>query len=270
MDPHAPAIPKHLIEGYAPPHGSPLATIDLGGGRHARAYMEGRELRHARYVEGRSGALYDERAPSALIEAIEGQLALPAAQRGEIRIFLGDRDSGADWLSGHNARGVLARPVTFGPAPAPQRMPRLAIAEPGQNGILTELPCECIVRLTLDGQQLYRHPDYHFPAIVGATGDRSRPFGVFADGAVRAFFTTEAHRYAWLAFMEGSRPTPTPGEGALAIAADDLRRARLRVERMEALGEVQARHPIPQLRPEPASAPLAGGQALVRRGGLAR
>lgn len=115
----------------------------------------------------------------------------------QIRIFLGDTETGRDWLEEYDVLGHIGR--STGWLKCPLLIKARACAGPA---ILTA----CIVRL-LDvktRRELYRHPAYHQPQLsIEAIGQGPYKASVLVNSKLHARFKNEAAAARWVAFMCG-------------------------------------------------------------------
>jgi hypothetical protein len=164
------------------------------------------------YWRSGTGTYYHAETPQALAnlldtliaEAIaEGKAGRRPLSTSTLRLFLGDRETGRDWLEEERVRGYLAQMDSTLALPLliASRLP------PTGDAFLDH----CIVRLQINDVDVWRHPNYHLPELtVGQSPFATVPFGVFADGKNVANFYTAAERKHWLAFVRGEAPTPAP------------------------------------------------------------
>lgn len=158
-----------------------------------------------REVAEPSGTYYREGTPRAVIDALER-----ARKDGSrIRLFLGDKDTGAGWNDENDVTGRVGR--TMGHITSPIL---LANARSMGGGIILT---DCIVRLLVDGKEVYRHPLYKDPVITLEPYDgppilvKGNDVCIPAltvgkiDGKEHAKFTSRAKAERWKAFMEGKR-----------------------------------------------------------------
>ena len=121
-----------------------------------------------------------------------------------IRLFLGDRDTGRDWMEENDVVGLIGRSM------GPMRVP-LLLSGPRSSGggaILTS----CIVRImSANGGVLYEHPSYHHPALRNVPSTGNYPWTTLRqDPETSEWEPTARHSSAekaeaYLAFMLGQR-----------------------------------------------------------------
>lgn len=155
-----------------------------------------------RDVREPSGTYYRDTTPRAVVDALER-----ARVNGRrVRLFLGDSKTGLDWGEENDVCGKIGR--STGEICIP-----LMIANSrsmGGDAIL----CDCIVRLLVDGREVYRHPTYSAPeytvseiqpgAMVGTVDLRAQGYTHTVSGSGANFKSqSKAERYA--AFMRGDR-----------------------------------------------------------------
>lgn len=116
-----------------------------------------------------------------------------------LRLFLGDTETGRDWMDENDVVGRIGRSM------GPMKVPLLiADGEHGGGAILTA----CIVRI-LDAdtlRELYVHPKYQAPVLT-VHPDTSVPkyaFRVDRDDQVQARFRTREQAHGYVAFMLGA------------------------------------------------------------------
>lgn len=122
-----------------------------------------------------------------------------------LRIFLGDPETGRDWLEEFDTIGTIGRSA------GTMKVPLLIADGYGGPAILTD----CIVRLVNPdtGEELYRHPKYHLPRMeltLAADFDQAEGYthsvkAESKDGMMEthANFKSQAEAAHWLAFMSG-------------------------------------------------------------------
>lgn len=122
--------------------------------------------------------------------------------RKPLRVFLGDAQTGRDWMEEHDVMGAIGR--SMGPVKIPLLVTK---GQDGGCGLLTA----CIVRLVDASSMLevYRHPSYHLPAldIVPCTDTKGFVEAVLVNGEVHARFRKAGQAVKWVEFMQGKRKT---------------------------------------------------------------
>lgn len=117
--------------------------------------------------------------------------------RVRVRLFYGDRKTGKDWCEEYDTMGYIGRS-----AGTTVKIPLLINNRnsTGGPGILDG----CIVRMTVDKRDVYRHPKYHIGKITfGPSGYANVPYGVFIDGKNHANFKTQEKAKKWADFIQG-------------------------------------------------------------------
>jgi hypothetical protein len=145
-----------------------------------------------------NGTAYHRETPDAVIQWLE-----TSRQRGQrIRIFYGDVETGRDWMEEYDTIGRVGRSTGDIKIPLLIQNSRSY----GGGAILDH----CIVRITVDKKDVYRHPNYWQPTLeVRESSIDGYQWGVFNTtpglfGEIAAFKTKEqAER--WIAFMKGER-----------------------------------------------------------------
>ena len=136
---------------------------------------------------------FDKRTPQGVRDELErARLSHP---RQRVRIFLGNPD-GTEWAEEYGVTGFVGR--STGTVKIPLLLhTRLSHGGPG---ILDR----CIVRLLVDGREVYRHPTYK---PVKWTIDTGRAH-VLSDGTLHAKCRNLTAAYRLVAFLRGERATP--------------------------------------------------------------
>jgi hypothetical protein len=164
-----------------------------------------------REVREPSGTYYHDTTPRLVIDALEH-----ARENGHrVRLFTGDTNTGKQWFDEYDVCGTVGR--SMGPIKTP-----LLIANSRSTGggaILTD----CIVRLLVNGREVYRHPKYKTPVFsireIGPDEmpptDRCYPkhslrsmgytHAADIDGKNHANFKSLAKAQRWVEFMQGKR-----------------------------------------------------------------
>lgn len=157
---------------------------------------------HFTDVATADGTFYRDTTPKPVVEALEA--ARKAHKR--VRLFLGDRETGKQWMDEYGVTGYVAR--SMGPVMIPILLP--STRSHGGGAIL----CDCIVRLLVEGREVYRHPEYKVPELsvgydnpefVSDEGKKKYPYYVKNSGDEIARFKTESKARRWVAFMKGER-----------------------------------------------------------------
>lgn len=118
----------------------------------------------------------------------------------KLRIFLGDHETGNDWMEEHDALGRIGQSTGFLKVP-------LIIENQSDCGGPAILDAS-IVRIidATSKRELYRHPTYRMAKLeIAPSGDDKLPYQVTADGEFHARFKTMTKAQNWVAFMEGTR-----------------------------------------------------------------
>jgi hypothetical protein len=126
-----------------------------------------------------------------------------------VRLFLGDRETGREWHDEWHVAGTIGR--SMGPLKVP-----LLIANKRSSGGGAIL-CDCIVRLLVNGREVYRHPKWKASEFAVAEIDDKETAGkvnLRADGYTHcatingervANFKSRQAADRWCAFMKGER-----------------------------------------------------------------
>ena len=153
---------------------------------------------------------YSEDTPEAVKNIIENVMHTDR----RVRLFYGDTERadfesvhgrspipGRDWGEENNVTGTIGR--STGEKPIPILMSN--IRSSGGGAILTD----CIIRMFVDGREVYRHPTYHSVFETATVRKSELPeyshAVVLVDGSEEARFHSEKSAVNWLAFMQGKR-----------------------------------------------------------------
>jgi hypothetical protein len=150
-----------------------------------------------RDVREPSGTYYHDTTPRAVVQALEAAMQSGA----KVRLFLGEAKTGQDWLSEWDVYGTVGRSM------GPIKIPLLIKTARSHGG--GAILADCIVRLIVDGREVYRHPGYKVPSIViYHEGKHPRvPWAAKVNGSreVHARFETSAQASRWARFIQGER-----------------------------------------------------------------
>lgn len=152
-----------------------------------------------------SGVYYHHDTPSAVVIALENARLLGK----RIRLWLGDSETGKSWMDDYDVTGWVGNSM------GPIKIPLLIHSSRSHGG--GAISDHSIVRLMVDGREVYRHPKFNQPAFTIGHGwsdeahapkDRmykARSVGVYADGELYCGFDSESKARRWIDFMEGRR-----------------------------------------------------------------
>jgi hypothetical protein len=117
----------------------------------------------------------------------------------QVRLFLGDKETGRDWMEEHDVTGKIGRSTGW-------LKTALLIVKPSDHGGGAIL-ADSIVRMLVKGAEVYRHKHYHCPGMVIVREGKhaSCPIAVEVKGEVHARFSTMEKAQRWRAFMLGER-----------------------------------------------------------------
>jgi hypothetical protein len=157
-----------------------------------------------RDVREPSGTYYHDTTPRPVVQALEAAFA----SKAYVRLFLGDATTGKDWLEENDVAGYLGR--STGPVKV------LLLLKSKQSSGGPAILCDCIVRLLVDGREVYRHPGYVLPTIVIESDPACPEYpwralcGVGRDAVAVEYarFKTQLAAEQWRAFMRGERRAP--------------------------------------------------------------
>jgi len=142
----------------------------------------------------RQETLYDPRTPEPVCRILDSYLR----SRARLRLFLGDEETGRDWLEENDVIGTIGRSM------GPIRIPLLIANSRNSGG--GALLSRCVVRLidVASKRELWRHPRYHQPTLKLVSGlDEGYAEAVLADGKCHAQFRKSGSGARWIAFMRG-------------------------------------------------------------------
>lgn len=119
-----------------------------------------------------------------------------------LRVFLGNAETGRDWLEEFDVVGSIGR--SMGPLKVP-----LLVAKGADGGgaLLTANIVRLVDATSL--REVYRHPAYHLPEfdILPCTDTKGYAEMVQVQGQVHARFRKEGQAAKWVEFMQGKRKT---------------------------------------------------------------
>lgn len=144
-----------------------------------------------------NGTAYDSRTPQAVIDVLER-----ARRDGKrIRVFYGDIDTGRDWLEENDVMGYVGRST------GQYKIPLLITNSKSISG--ASILDHCIVRITIDRREVYRHPSYHVgeltvrPITMRELLEKGYTYAVDVDGRNHANFKIEDKARRFVKFLLG-------------------------------------------------------------------
>lgn len=143
-----------------------------------------------------NGTSYHKDTPKAVVNALERARSSGA----HVRIYLGNQETGKSWHEESDVTGTLGR--STGPIKVP------ILLRTGRSSAGSALLDDSIVRLLVDGKEVYRHPKYKESEYkIEPVGDKhpDYPFSVTIDGEEHARFKTKDKAQRWVDFMSGKR-----------------------------------------------------------------
>lgn len=169
-------------------------TLTLSrSGPDGRVTMRASDVEPAHKVYG--GISYSSRTPGPVVRTCE--TARKTGQR--VRIHLGDRATGRDWLEENDVEG------TIGNSMGPTKIPLLICSRRSSGG--PGLLDDAIVKISTTGKRrrtLYQHPNYHTGKMqIVASSDKEFPAAVNVDGRLHARFKTYELAVKWMSKMGG-------------------------------------------------------------------
>lgn len=166
-----------------------------------------------RDVREPSGTYYHDTTPRPVIDALEAARETGA----KVRLFTGNSKTGEEWFEEYGVYGTVGRSM------GPIKIPLLILTSRSTGG--SAILCDCIVRLLVNGREVYRHPKYKSPVFSireikpdeMAPSNRAYPsktlssmgytHAVDVNGENHASFQSLAKAQRWIAFMKGERMT---------------------------------------------------------------
>jgi len=145
-----------------------------------------------------NGTAYYAETPDAVIQVLEQA----RMSRARIRVFYGDVETGRDWMEEHDVMGTVGRST------GQMKAPIMIHTERSISGPI--ILDNCIVRITIDKRDVYRHPKYNLPELELREHSAPdivpvQPFSVFADGKEQARFKELEQAERWVKFIKGER-----------------------------------------------------------------
>ena len=138
--------------------------------------------------------------------AVRALLDQARVEGTRIRIWLGNTETGKDWGEETDVTGFVGRST------GEQKVPLMLRSKHSSGGC--EILDHCILRIMMDGIDMYRHPNY-IPSVF-VTGRVNMivghdmygyNVGVHKDGEGVANFTIMMGAQRWIEFMTGKRMT---------------------------------------------------------------
>lgn len=163
----------------------------------------------------RTTCVYDVSTPDVVVGWLERCIIDHRNRRDrKVRIFYGDTekgdfekihgrepDPGLDWGEEFGVYGVISRSTGERPIPLLIKTSRSRVGCSIMDG--------CIVRMIVDGAEVYRHPNYHSPfdyaEIKASEMAPEYSHAVIVNEQEHARFKSESSARKWLAFMRGER-----------------------------------------------------------------
>lgn len=126
------------------------------------------------------------------------QLEKARYNKSRIRIFFGDTETGKDWLEENDTIGTIGRST------GNIKIPLLIRTSSNYGG--GALLDHCIVRITVDKWEVYRHENYHLGELTIEDSDiEGYSHSVLVDGEVQANFKTLEKVENYILFLKGER-----------------------------------------------------------------
>lgn len=141
-----------------------------------------------------NGTSYHLETPDDVVQVLEDA----KKNRTRVRIFYGDTKTGLDWMEENDVIGTIGR--SCGTTKIPLLIKNSNSI--GGGAILTN----CIVRITIDKTNVYKHPKYHLPnIIVEENDDNEYKFKVITGDEVRAYCKTRNEADNLVLFIKGEK-----------------------------------------------------------------
>ena len=147
-----------------------------------------------------NGTIYHDGTPLEIVRYLE----CARLNNSSVRLFYGDPKTGVDWGEENDVTGRIGR------SPGLVGVPILLHDSVGLGGGI--IRDNNILRLIVDGDEVYRAPNYRPPVyivVVDPVSDCTGPLfaHVYRDGNNAGNFETEEEARQWIAFMIGERLT---------------------------------------------------------------
>lgn len=145
-----------------------------------------------------NGTFYNNGTPDEVIKILEDS----RINKKRIRIFLGDTKTGKDWTESYDTIGRIGR--SCGEIKIPILIKNRQSL--GGGAILDH----CIVKITINKEVVYQHPEYHLPEFEVKEADEALKekgyfYSVLADGRYDFNCKTKEKAEKWIAFLRGFR-----------------------------------------------------------------
>ena len=98
------------------------------------------------------GISFDARTPDKVCNILASHCG---GRNQRVRIFLGDTKTGKDWCEVYDTIGYIGRST------GNIKIPLMIATKNSRGG--GAIPDHCIVKITIDKQNVYQHPNYHCP-----------------------------------------------------------------------------------------------------------
>lgn len=147
-----------------------------------------------RDVRTPEGTYYHDTTPPEVVTALESARRTGA----KVRLFFGDKETGRDWLEEWDVYGKVGRSM------GPMKIPLLIKTCRSMGG--GAISDDCIVRLIVNGREVYRHPKYHVGFTIRETQtEPGYTHAVDVGGKNHANFKSLTKAQRWVEFMRGER-----------------------------------------------------------------
>lgn len=144
-----------------------------------------------------NGTAYHVETPDVVVKLLETY----RRNGTRVRLFFGDAETGRDWLEELDTIGTIGRSM------GKIKVPLLVKNDRSSGG--GALLDHCIVRITVDKQDVYRHPKYHQGEItkepICEPAHPNLTMAVYIDGKCHAAFQTAQQTDRFIAFIKGER-----------------------------------------------------------------
>jgi hypothetical protein len=139
-----------------------------------------------------NGTSYHEETPMEVVNTIEDA----RINNKRIRMFLGDTETGRDWMEEYEVSGTVGRSMGTVKIPLLIKTSRSM----GGVGILDH----CIVKLIVNGIVKYAHPKYHLPQMEARNSEmEGYAVELLINGKVHARFKSQKQAERWTKFING-------------------------------------------------------------------
>lgn len=188
---------RHQARNNARSNGAPwvIFTDTAGNFRTERQGTQSDILETHKPPQVVNGTSYHADTPPEVVRALENF----RQNGGRVRLHYGDTTTGKTWLDEWDMSGTISR--SMGPEKIPVLVARSS--DIGGYGILDH----CIIRITVSGRDVYRHPLYNCPPVVvvcepETINGTTYPERIEIGGEIHARFRKPGQAASWVSKMQ--------------------------------------------------------------------